>query len=182
MKTAFFIIFVTLLLGNRYSLREISIPEPEFTGIILLVRSDDLGEQLEKQKAASSSKADIGAALFGVSKGKGMNMVNGIQSPVRTAGGEKISLIARVRENDRDPVEVVNIFRMEKDIKKERRILVTGTVNFNQTTTLDIDFIPFEASRYGQSSYLIELSEIPAGEYAITLDGSRDVFNLFGVD
>jgi hypothetical protein len=182
MKIVFLIISAALLLGYGYSLREISVPEPEFTGIILLVRSDDSGEQLEKQKAASASKADIGAALFGVSKGKGMNMVNGIQSPVRTIGGDKISLIARVRENDRDPVEVINIFKMEKDIKKERRTLVTGTVNFNQSTALDIDFLPFEASRYGQSSYLIELSEIPAGEYAITLEGSRDIFNLFGVD
>ncbi len=182
MKTAFVIISAVLLIGNRYSLSEISVPEPEFTGIILLVRNNDFGEQLEKQKAASASRADLGAAFFGISKGKGMNMVNGIQSPIRATGGEKISLIARVRENDRDPVEVVNIFQMKIDIKKERRTLVTGTVNFNQTTALDIDFIPFEASRYGQSSYLIELNEIPPGEYAITLEGSRDVFNLFGVD
>src|SRR5690554_971925 len=181
MKTLIVVISVALLLANRNTFEEITVPEPEFTGIILLVRSDDSGEQLEKQKAASASKADIGAALFGVSKGKGMNMVNGLQSPVRTSGGENISLIVRVKENDRDPVEVINIFRMEKDLKKERRILVTGTVNFNQTTTLDIDFIPFQASKYGQSSYLIELSDIPEGEYAITLDGSREVFNLFGV-
>ena len=118
MKIAIIIISVALLIGNRNSFEEITVPEPEFTGIILLVRSDDTGEQLEKQKAAASSKANIGAALFGVSKGKGMNMVNGLQSPVRTSGGEKVRLIARVKENDRDPVEVINIFRMEKDIQK----------------------------------------------------------------
>ena len=48
--------------------QDISVPEPEFTGIVLLVKPDGQAEQLEKQKAASASKADIGAALFGVSK------------------------------------------------------------------------------------------------------------------
>jgi hypothetical protein len=77
---------------------------------------------------------------------------------------------------------VVNLFRLGKDIKKERRTIVTGTVNFNQSTAADIDFIPFQASKYGQSSYLLQVYELPPGEYAITLDGSRDVFNMFGVD
>jgi hypothetical protein len=162
--------------------QDISVPEPEFTGIVLLVKPDGQAEQLEKQKAASASKAHIGAALFGVSKAKGLNMVSGVQSPVRVFGGEKLSFIVKVKENGRDPVEVVNLFRLGKDIKKERRTIVTGTVNFNQSTAADIDFIPFQASKYGQSSYLLQVYELPPGEYAITLDGSRDVFNMFGVD
>lgn len=173
----FFIVFA----WQSFS-QEISVPEPEFTGIVLLVKPDGQAEQLEKQKAASASRADIGAALFGVSKAKGMNMVSGVQSPVRNAASEKLAFIVRVKENDRDPVEVINLFRMEVDLKKERRTIVTGTVNFNQTTAADIEFIPFHASKYGQSSYLVEVSDLPPGEYALTLDGSRDVFNLFGID
>lgn len=147
-----------------------------------MVRPGGQAEQLEKQKAASASKADIGAALFGVSKAKGMNTVTGVQSPVRASGGDELAFIVKVKENDRDPVEVINIFRLEIDTKKERRTIVTGTVNFNQSTAADIDFIPFQALKYGQSSYLVQVSELPPGEYAITLDGSRDVFNLFGID
>ena len=169
-------------MGIQLFSQEITIAEPEFTGIILLVRGSDSGEQLEKQKAASASKADIGAALFGVSKAKGMNTIDGLQSPVRVESGENVKFIARVKENDRDPVEVINIFRMEQDLKKERRTIVTGTVNFNQSTASDIDFIPFQAKKYGQNSYLIEVTGLSPGEYTLTLDGSRDVFNLFGVD
>ena len=87
-----------------------------------------------------------------------------------------------VNQHDRDPAEVINFFRLEEDAKKERRTIVTGTVNFNQSTAADIDFIPFQASKYGQSSYLVQVSDLPPGEYAITLDGSRDVFNMFGID
>ncbi len=54
--------------------------------------------------------------------------------------------------------------------------------DFNQSTAADIDFIPFQASKYGQSSYLLQVDDLLPGEYAITLDGSRDVFNMFGVD
>jgi len=125
-SAVFLVVFVCQVLCQ-----EISVPEPEFTGIVLSVKA----EQLEKQKAASASKADIGAALFGVSKAKGLNMVSGVQSPVRVFGGEKLAFIVKVKENDRDPVEVVNFFRLEKDIKKERRTIVTGTVNFNQSQT-----------------------------------------------
>jgi hypothetical protein len=180
MKTLILILSFAFMLG--FQQQEITIEEPDFTGIVVMVKSNSSGEQLEKQKAASASKADIGAALFGVSKAKGMNMVNGIESPVRAGSETPLKFIVRVKENDRDPAEVINIFRLEQDLKKERRTIVTGTVNFNQTTGLNIDFIPFEASRYGQSSYLIELPEVAPGEYAITLDGSRDVFNLFGID
>lgn len=31
-------------------------------------------------------------------------------------------------------------------------------------------------------TYLITLEGVDSGEYAVTLDGSRDVFNMFGVD
>lgn len=180
-KIYFTVLSLLVFLSQSFS-QEISVPEPEFTGIILLVKPDGQAEQLEKQRAASASKADVGAALFGISKAKGMNTVNGIQSPVRVAGGEKLALIVKVKENDRDPAEVINFFRLEEDAKKERRTIVTGTVNFNQSTAADIDFIPFQASKYGQSSYLVQVSDLPPGEYAITLDGSRDVFNMFGID
>jgi len=182
MKTIISVLLITFISGFKQLYQEITIAEPEFTGIILIVRGNSSGEQLEKQKAASASKADIGAALFGVSKARGMNIVNGIESPVRASSGNPMKFIVRVKENDRDPVEVINIFRLEQDVKKERRAIVTGTVNFNQSTASDIEFIPFQAAKYGQSSYLVEIADLPAGEYAMTLEGSRDVFNLFGVD
>lgn len=175
-------LFLSLLFAHSLFAQDLTIAEPDFSGIILLVRDYQSGEQLEKQKAASGSKASVGAALFGVAKAKGMNFVNGAKSPVRIDRGSTIRLIVKANENDRDPMEVINVFALESDQDKDRRIIVTGTVNFNKSTAADIDFIPFQATKYQSSSYLLEIASLPPGEFALTLDGSRDVFNMFGVD
>lgn len=169
-------------LSNSLHAQQIEIPEPDFSGIILLVRDQLSGEQLEKQKASSGSKASVGAALFGVAKAKGMNFVNGAKSPVRMNQTNSIRLIVKANDNLRDPMEVINLFSLEPDPDKDRRMIVTGTVNFNKSTAAAIEFLPFRASKYQSSSYLLEIPSLPPGEYALTLDGTRDVFNMFGVD
>jgi hypothetical protein len=181
MKKLLSIILIISLFGTLQA-QDIAIEEPEFTGIILLVKDPNTGEKLEKQKSSNASKADIGAALFGVSKAKGMNVVKGASSPVRVAQHENIQFIVKVKENHFDPVDVINIFQMESDTDKDLRSIITGKVNFNKTSTLDIEFVSFDAAKYGESSYLINIPELQPGEYAMTLEGSRDVFNLFGVD
>ncbi|WP_162343114.1 hypothetical protein [Cyclobacterium salsum] len=175
---------ILLLSGSIFPLlaRQIQVEEPEFSGIVLLMRNDQQAEPLEKQKASSGSKANIGAALFGVAKARGMNLVDGAKSPVRVSGVDKVRLLVKADGNSRDPVEMINVFLLEADPDKNRRIITTGTVNFNKTTAAAIDFIPFTGSKYRESSYLLELDPLPPGEYAVTLEGSRDVFNLFGVD
>ncbi|HRG53576.1 MAG TPA: hypothetical protein PLL00_12135 [Bacteroidia bacterium] len=172
---------ICLTIGIKLFSQEVKIKEPEFTGMIILVSGGDTFEKLEKQKASAASKADIGAALFGVVKGEGMNIVNGALSPVRVKASKTIKFIAKVKENDKDPVEVINIFKLEQDKIKDKRVLIVNKVNLNQSSS-EIKFIKFEASKYGTSSYLIEISNLPGGEYAMTLEDSRGVFNMFGVD
>jgi hypothetical protein len=70
---------------------------------------------------------------------------------------------------------------LEQDKIKDKRVLIVNKVNLNQSSS-EIKFIKFEASKYGTSSYLIEISNLPGGEYAMTLEDSRGVFNMFGVD
>ncbi len=149
---------------------------------MLVSEGDTPAQILEKQKASIASKADVGAAIFGIPMGKGMNIVNGAQSPVRTSRKSTVRLIVKVSDNSKDPTEIVNMFRMEQDKKKDKRVLIVGKVNFNKSSALDIKFLQFKGSKYGTSSYLIELSDVEPGEYAATLEGSRGVFNLFGVD
>ncbi|SEJ57187.1 hypothetical protein SAMN05192553_105162 [Cyclobacterium xiamenense] len=127
--------------------RQVQVAEPEFSGIVLLVRTEQLGEPLEKQKASTGSKASVGVALFGVSKAKGMNLVDKAKSPVRTETGENVRLLVKADQNTRDPIEIINVFLLESDPDKNRRLITTGTVNFNKTTAADIDFLPFTASK-----------------------------------
>ena len=173
--------FLCLMFEKKIFSQNIKIKEPEFTGVMLLIRDSVSFEKLEKQKAFAGTKTDVGAAIFGVAKGKGLNIVYGSSSPIRIKNGSKVKVIVKVKENDKDPAEIINIFQLEQEKSKDKRVLTVGKVNFN-TTTAEIKFIPFEVSRYGLSSYLVVISNLSAGEYAITIEGSRDVFNLFGID
>ena len=46
----------------------------------------------------------------------------------------------------------------------------------------EIDFLPFNAYPYKDSSFIVELNIEEPGEYAVTLDSSRETFQLFGID
>jgi hypothetical protein len=157
--------------------------EPEFVGqVLLVVGGDTPAQQLEKQKVSTATKADIGPAIIGVRSGKGMNVVKGAASPVRTSKRTNLRLIVKVGDNSKDPTDIVNLFKMQQDKGKDQRVLIVGKVVFNKSSSMDIQMLHFKASKYGTGSYLLELPEMELGEYAVTLEGSRGVFNLFGVD
>jgi hypothetical protein len=42
--------------------------------------------------------------------------------------------------------------------------------------------MPFSGRRHGKASYRVVVAHLEPGEYAMTIEGSRDVFNMFGVD
>lgn len=154
---------------------ETSIAEPEYVGNILAIQGAD-GVALEKQRASSHARA-------GFMKTKSSNIVQKAKSPVRLAAGSEVQFIVRAATNDVDPTQVVNLFALVSDPNKDYRYVETGSQGPFTGDAMVIDFLPFTSERYGESSYLLTISvPLSPGEYAMTLDGSRDVFNLFGVD
>ena len=161
--------------------QEVVIPEPEFTGQVLYVASADEGVDLEKQRAGGEQTRDKSSQLVGIGTSSIKNFVSGRTSYVRVNGNEPIRFIVRVENNGRDPREIINIFQLDRE-ENRRSIAVTKSGTFSGSTSA-IQFLEFKGKKYGESSYLVELSgEVREGEYALTLDGTRDMFNLFGVD
>lgn len=155
--------------------QDLAIPEPEFVGNFVLV-TDDHGLALEKQRASTHARA-------GFFKAKGSNIVQGAQSTVRAPGGAGLRFIVRASSNDVDPAQLVNVFALTSDPKRDYRYIETSSQGMFTGDSMKIDFIGFSGKRYGDSSYLLTIDRpLPQGEYAMTLEGSRDVFNLFGVD
>lgn len=152
----------------------VSLPEPEYVGNVSYVGSSE-GLTLEKQRASTK----VRSGMFTI---KGSNIVKGVASPVRVSSGGAVRFILRAATNDVDPVQVVNIFQMNSNTKKKYRQLEVSKAGAFGERGMNIDFIPFTSKKYGKSSYLITLNNLAAGEYAMTLDGSRGMFNLFGVD
>ncbi len=162
---------------------DIKIPEPEYVGNIVYINGGK-AIPLEKQKASTKAKAGTSLYLTGIGKVKGSNVVSGLKSPVRIKRQEELQFIVRNTDNDVDPFQVINIFKLEQHQKKDFRFIQTSSsATFSGSSAMEIDFIPFVASKYGEDSYLISIqNNLDPGEYAITMDGSRDLFNMFGVD
>ncbi len=166
---------------------DINIPEPQYIGRMLYVSGDE-GIPLEQQKASTKAKAGASMFVVGVGKVTGTNEVKGAASPVRVEASEKLQFIIRVPDNNMDPFQLINIFRLEPKIKsnadKSVRVIETSSAaTFSGSSAMDINMIEFESRKYGESSILITVaSALVPGEYAMTLQGSRDLFNMFGVD
>jgi len=69
-------------------------------------------------------------------------------------------------------------------LQNSYRFIETASAEaFSGSGSMDIRFIQFEAKKYGEHSFLITISQpVESAEYAMTLEGSRDLFNMFGIN
>lgn len=181
------VLVITMSFFAQAQISEISIEEPPYIGRMLYVSGDE-GIPLEQQKASTKAKAGASMFVVGVGKITGTNEVKGAASPVRISASDLHQFIIRVPDNNLDPFQLINIFRLEQRIKsnadKSVRIIETSSAaTFSGSSAMDINMIEFGSRKYGESSILITISStLEPGEYAMTLEGSRDLFNMFGVD
>lgn len=181
---------ISMVIFSEFAMSQssvVEIPEPQYIGRIVYVQGEE-GIPLEQQKASTKAKAGASMYMVGVGKITGSNEVKGEASPVRVDGSKPIRFIVRVQDNNVDPFLLINFFRLQQKIKSNasksvRSIETSSAATFSGSSAMDISMIEFESEKYGEYSILITPSQLlEPGEYAITLDGSRDLFNLFGVD
>ncbi len=179
-----FLIIVSCLFANTINAQSTNIAEPEFSGNIVYVNgTNGSGIKLEQQTTSVNTRAN-GAAyvpIYGVFAGKATskNVVEGSCSPVQIEKKPKMSFIVRVSDNSVDPVTVINIFKLKSE--KDTRTLEVASAKIGSSKSAGIKYLAFNGTKYGQSSYLVEIDNIDPGEYAITLANRRDIFNMFGV-
>jgi hypothetical protein len=179
MKNLFVIALLFVVLGLK---SQVNIKEPEFPGTIVFV-NDSIGEGVRLEIQNCYTKASGSASLYvtGVGKAKAFSVVNGAKSNVRIGAKSNLKFLVTVKDNSVNPTSIINIFPLTP--KKDKRIIEVGTsTTFGGVEQSTIPFLQFTASKYGNSSYLVELSNVAPGEYAITLPDSRDLFNMFGID
>ena len=158
-----------------------NISEPDYVGTVLLL--DESGKvlgTLENQKVANRTNFDAGVYLIGIGSARSREYVKGKSSPLRIKKG-KILLLAKVTNNQFNPNETIEIFKLNQG-RKDRSIVVSESFSLGGTKSNDLDYLSFKAYAYKSSSFLIELNIDQAGEYAVALDGLRSNLNLFGID
>lgn len=183
------LLFVSLVLSlcSFELLTAQSIKEPEFNGQVLAIVEDQV-IALEVQKP------------FAKTKNGGMVLVTGALAKVKTilrVEGESSNVviphqdstayqfIVKVPNNEDDPSQVITLIELKQKVKMNKknsyRFVETGSANGFKAESGIKSFKTFDASKYGESSFLIESSELKAGkEYAIVVEGYEN-FNLFRI-
>lgn len=163
------------------------IMEPEFTNTIVWV-NDSIGSgiSLETQTATEVKSANAGAyvpfAGFALGKNISKYAVPGSRSTVivPTKESNRVQFIVRLKDNSSNPTAVISVFKLTVN-KDSRFVSLTSTNAFSNKSITEIISLPFTGKRYGENSYIIELSNLLEGEYAVNFDGQREIFNLFSI-
>ncbi|WP_300867770.1 hypothetical protein [uncultured Alistipes sp.] len=160
--------------------------EPDFEGEVVGVYPDGTTKRLEKQNTRIKTGGSVYVAGFAVNKTKTKVLIEGGAASVRFRSDEPLQLIARAKDNNSDPMSIVRVFRMKSN-KKQRSAVIAAAGTFN-TTSNDMEYLPFEAKKYGESSYLLTFEQRPAGEYGVIISNPNNVdekmviVSTFGID
>lgn len=115
--------------------------------------------------------------------------LTGKNAKVRVSSGETIKLIIRAVDNNSDPISIVSFYRFDVKRKKRATIIAednSGTLMKSRTHTENQ--LVFSGKKYGTSSYMIVVEDVPVGEYGIvvanpnSVDEKRTIVSCFGVD
>ncbi len=180
MKKIVLTTILSILISVLAQSQSIKIVEPEFTPAVVYV-NDSVGSglALERQKAIMKSSASASIYITGVGKVKVKYVVNYLKSTVRITD-KTLRFVVNTGSNTMDPTTLVNIYALKQE--RGKRTLLTGqSGTFTGTNTQMTSSLTFSYKKYGNSSYLIELKDLPKGEYGIQLF-STESFHLFGVD
>ncbi len=147
--------------------------EPEFEGEVVGVFPDGSSRKLEKHNVRIRTGAGVYIAGFAASKSKTKVVIDGDRAATRFEGDAPVELIIRAQDNKADPMSIVRIFRL-KSTKKNRSAVIAATGSFSVNSNT-MEFLPFTATKYGESSYRLTLDERPTGEYGITVSNPNNV-------
>lgn len=172
-KILFLMAFAALAWGGGIEAVTAQTLEPEFEGEVVGVFPDGSTRKLEKHNVRIRTGAGVYIAGFAASKSKTKIVIDGDSAAARFDGSEPVELIVRARDNKADPMSIVRIFRM-KSTKKNRSAVIAATGSFSVNSNT-MEYLPFSASKYGESSYRLTLEERPTGEYGITVSNPNNV-------
>lgn len=146
--------------------QNVTVAEPEFIEETLLLTSDASAVKLARENATVKSKAGASLYIFGIGKVKSRLTIKGKTSVSKVQGGTTTRLIVKAEDNKTDPNSFINIFKFE--IKgNERRFQIAEAGTLSATETNNMATIEYSAKKYGESSYLLTLTDLRPGEYGI---------------
>lgn len=189
MKKLFFAFCILLNSVVAFSQEE-NIPAPDFVNSLYIITNSGL-VALEKQEASLKSRLKLGtfvpyAGLF-VGGAKSSFVIKGSNSTTRVDATNKLKLIYEPSVMI-DPESAIKIIPFVSNTDKEQREVFTGSSNtWGTVKANEVPKVPFTYKKYKEKYIIIEISDLPAGEYGIVFSSmdksnSEIKFQLFGVN
>jgi hypothetical protein len=176
------IIILALLFAGAVNAQEVK--EPEYTGEVFLI-ADTGFVKLDKHLAGTRTVAPTGLLLTGVGKVRTQLQVPGCCSTVFVNG--EFNLIVKNNDNSIDPMSIIQVFKLEPKVNW-RRAELSSVSALGGYKDNNLSYVPFNAKKYGVSSYLVSLSNLEPGEYGVivlnpnVLNERQRVVATFGVN
>lgn len=149
------------------SINDITLPEAEFAGGAVFVKSNSEGVPLESTHMALKTKSSTGIKLIGLGKVRQSATVAGKHSAVILPSKNVLRFIYTCSDNNENPNNVIQLYHFQ--IKENDREVEIGSRDaWGQTTQGAENFVSFSAKKYGSNSYLIEVKNMQPGEYGFT--------------
>ena len=154
------------------------VQEPEYLGTFFLLEPGS-GKLIRLERQPAAHKVEVHAMGFG---GASSTIeIRGEKSPLRYKEGQKLDFVVLASSQQVDPQGLVEFFFLQPDDGMRKILAGKGSMGSSETT-MGAAAVPFDASKYGASSFRVTPTELlPPGEYGLSVPGSKDVF-LFGVD
>jgi hypothetical protein len=163
-----------------------NLEEPEYIGEALYVKNDGTAIPLEKQSVQIKSKASASMYIVGIGKVKSKMVIKGPTSPVVVPSNEPVNFIVKSFDNKSDPLSIVSVVKFETS-KKERKTEVASVGTFSGGSTNNQQFVTYQAKKFKDSSYKLNIPQMEVGEYGIivsnpnALNNSNTIIACFSV-
>ncbi len=151
-----------------------AVAEPDFVGEVVMLKPDNSSLLLEKSTSRIRTAANAGVYMVGIGSVRSKIELEGCCAKTRIKSRDDVKFIVKAVDNNTDPMAIVKVFAFEKN-KKIRRAELASMHTFAGAKSNTLKYLPFTAKKYGESSYLITLSEKPVGEYGVTVSNPNNV-------
>ena len=145
---------------------------PRFPNLIYRRSSCDssgrqAGETGKRNRPAAHARKRQ-ATIFGIGKAKTKLIIDTPEAAIRLKSSDNIRFIIKAVDNATDPISIINIFSFENN-KKKRMAELSSVSSFGSVKSNKLERLRFSAEKYGEQSYLLTLSDKPAGEFGIII-------------
>lgn len=161
---------------SLYAEAQVKVAEPEFAEETMLLTSDTEGVILKRENGSIKTKAGASVYLTGIGKIKSRLTLPGIKSVNTIKVSSNARLLIKGKDNATDPNSYISVFKFEIT-KNERRFQLAEAGTFTGTEAKNTASVDFQAKKYGESSYLINLSDLEPGEYGILIGDPNNMTN-----